>query len=264
MKNKFIHISTALILPIAFIIALIFMNIIPLPSIDKYGFGSLIALAISIFITYLWLKKSKQSFKEAGITWERKTLKKFLIGFIIGIGITILLLAITFYFSELKLVYNKESNISWILLWLLAFLPLAFMEEIIFRGPAFIKINNKVGIWPAQILFALLFTWYHDFTGLTFLDQLLGPGIWALIYGIAAISTKGLAFPTGLHMAINVVLAIVGQKDDRHAVWNIELAKELTEMQYQPDTIGLILQISILIIGIILTEYYRRNRRNLA
>lgn len=258
MKNKFIQAITALILPISFIGCFIILNILPLTSIDIYGLGSLTGLIIALLISHIYLKKTKKTYRDIDFVWERKTPKRFFIGFLIGIGITIAMLMIAFYFSELKLVYNKKSNIGWVLLSLLAFFPLAFMEEIIFRGQAFIKMNKEIGIWPAQILFAILFAWYHDFTGHTFLNQLMGPGVWAFIYGITAIWTKGLAFPTGLHMAANVILALIGQKDIRHAIWNIELK----ETYHQSESTGLFLQLFILIPGIILTEYYRRNRLN--
>jgi hypothetical protein len=108
---------------------------------------------------------------------------------------------------------------------------------------------------------AILFAWYHDFTGVTLLNQLLGPGTWALIYGVSAVWSKGLAFPTGLHMAINVVLALVGQKDSRHAIWNLEYTTEITPvLRAQTEHIGLIMQLCILLIGIILTEYFRRKK----
>lgn len=260
MKNKFIQALTALILPVGFIIFLIILNMAPMVPIDKYGFGSIFILSVAILFSYIYLKSTKKTFKEVGFTWEQKTPKRFLIGFLIGIGITILILFVVFQFSELKLVYNSGSNIGLVSFWLLAFLPLALMEEIIFRGQAFIKMNTEIGIWPAQILFAILFAWYHDFTGQTLLTQLTGPGIWALIYGIAAIWSKGLALPTGLHMAINVVLALVGQKDSRHSIWNIEYSTDVTSaLQDQTESIGLITQIGILIIAIVLTEYYRRN-----
>ncbi|MFT5751636.1 MAG: hypothetical protein ACI828_002316 [Flavobacteriales bacterium] len=89
----------------------------------------------------------------------------------------------------------------------------------------------------------------------------MGPGVWALIYAIAAVWFKRLALPSGLHMAINVVLAVVGQKDDRHDIWSIEYAVEATpNLIAQTENIVMILQVCILIIGIILSEYYRRNK----
>ncbi|MFT5751637.1 MAG: membrane protease YdiL (CAAX protease family) [Flavobacteriales bacterium] len=56
------------------------------------------------------------------------------------------MLAIVINFSSIELIYNTSSNIGGVLFWLLAFLPLALMEEIIFRGYAFTKIESNFGI----------------------------------------------------------------------------------------------------------------------
>lgn len=263
MKTKFIQVLAALILPIVFILILMSLNALPLNSMamGTYNLGSILMTGIALLMTYLAIRKDKKTFKDIGLQYERKTPIRFIIGFIIGLLITIIILAVVICFSSVELIYNPESNMPMVLFWLLVFLPLAFMEEIIFRGYAFMKINKSIGLWPAQLLTALLFAWYHDFTGATFLNQLMGPGIWALIYGIAAVWSKGLALPTGLHMAINVVLALVGQKDERHAIWNLDYAIDVTPiLQQQADNIGLITQICILVSGIALTELYRRNK----
>lgn len=261
MKTKFIQTLYALLLPLSFIGILIILNSIPMIPLGRYEFGGIVLSGVSILLTFLALKKDKKTFKDIGFQWEKKTPIRFIIGFLIGVLITALMLFIVINFSNLELSYNPDSKVFLVLFWLLVFFPLAYMEEIIFRGYAFIKINKTIGLWPAQILLAILFTWYHDFTGLTFFNQLLGPGVWALIYGISAVWSKGLAFPTGLHMAINVILALVSQKDGRHAIWNIEYATDANPMQIaQSENIGMMLQIGILVIAIILTEYYRRNQ----
>ncbi|MDG1529027.1 MAG: CPBP family intramembrane metalloprotease [Polaribacter sp.] len=261
MKNKFIQTLSALLLPISFILILFLLITIPLQKISKYGSGGVIITIIALIITFIALKTDRKTFKEIGFYLDRKTPIRFSIGFLIGALITIVMLTILIYFSSIELNYNKNANIPTVLFWLLAFFPLAYMEEIIFRGYAFSKINKNIGLWPAQILMAILFAWYHDFTGVTLLNQLLGPGTWALIYGVSAVWSKGLAFPTGLHMAINVVLALVGQKDSRHAIWNLEYTTEITPvLRAQTEHIGLIMQLCILLIGIILTEYFRRKK----
>mgnify|MGYP001950499617 CR=1 FL=1 len=238
------------------------LNKVPLAAIDKYGLGSIVVTGIALIMTYLVLKKNKTTFRAIGLRWEKKTPLRFAAGYFSGIIITALILAITIHFSNLELRYIPNQNILSVLFWLLAFLPLAFMEELIFRGYAFIKMKRDFGIWPAQIVLALLFAWYHDFTGLTLLNQLLGPGTWALIFGITAAWTRGLAFPTGLHMAINVVLAVVGEKDNRHSLWNIAYTNEINPtLSNQTETIGVTIQIVLLLIAIILTEYYRRNKQ---
>jgi membrane protease YdiL (CAAX protease family) len=263
MKTKVIQVLAALILPISFILILISINTLPLNSIalGTYDLGSILMTIIALIITYVASKKDEKSFKDIGLKFERKTPIRFVIGFLIGAFVTVLILAIVIAFSSVEIIYNNDASIPNVIFWLLVFFPLAFMEEIIFRGYAFMKINKNIGLWPAQILTALLFAWYHDFTGATFLNQLMGPGIWALIYGIAAVWSKGLALPTGLHMAINVVLALVGQKDERHAIWNLDYVTDITPLlQKQADNIGLLTQIIILVIGIILTENYRRKK----
>ena len=259
MKNKIIQTASALLLPISFILILFLLNTVPVTNISKYDSGGIIVTIIAFIITFIAIKIDKKTFKEIGFYLDRKTPIRFSIGFILGLIITIIMLAILINFSSVEMIYNYNANIQTVLFWLLAFFPLAFMEEIIFRGYAFSKIHKNIGIWPAQILMAILFAWYHDFTGATLLNQLLGPGTWALIYGVAAIWSKGIALPTGLHMAINVVLAIVGEKDKRHAIWNLEYSTEVTPILLsQVENIGLIMQLCILIIGIILTEHLRR------
>ncbi|TMM57962.1 CPBP family intramembrane metalloprotease [Maribacter algarum] len=259
MKNQFIQTTSALILPISFMGILFLLSAVSIGLPDKYELGGVMVTGIALFMTFLVLRKDKKTFKDIGYFWERKTPIRFAYGFLIGIVITGFMLFLLVNFSNLQFRQKTNPNILSAVLWLLAFFPLALMEEIIFRGYAFIKINENVGLWPAQILLALLFAWYHDFTGLTFFNQLLGPGIWALIYGIAAVWSKGLALPTGIHMAINVVLALFGQKDDRHAIWNLAYDTEITPILHeQTENVGLVMQMVILLIGIILTECYRR------
>lgn len=259
MNSKFMQISSALAIPISFIIVIYFLNVIPIPTMSKYGLGGILLALIALFITYIALKKDKKQFSDMGLNFESKTPIRFTIGFLIGATITVLIIFIILNLSDLVLIDNPNNKTLNMLLWLLGFLPLAFMEEVIFRGYGFLKIKKNLGIWPAQILMALFFAWYHDFTGMSFFNQLLGPGVWALIYGIAAIWSKGLAFPTGLHMAINVVLALVGQKDEKQAIWNLEYLNEPnTSAISQTESTGMLIQLCILVIAIILTEYYRK------
>ncbi|MGB1307931.1 MAG: lysostaphin resistance A-like protein [Oceanihabitans sp.] len=259
MKSKIIQALGVLLLPISFIAVLIVLNIVPFVPLSKYGSGGILLTIIALGLTFVFAKRDGKTFNEIGFSLQKITPIWFATGFLAGLFIAVIMFAIIISLTDLELVFLENANIKTALLWLLAFFPLAYMEEIIFRGYAFTKIYKNLGIWPAQILLAILFTWYHDFTGATFFGQLLGPGVWALIYGITALWTKGIAFPTGLHMALNVVIALVGEKDSRHAIWNLEYANEITPLiESQTNRIGLIMQIAILIIGIVLTEIYRK------
>ncbi|MHA7843259.1 MAG: CPBP family intramembrane glutamic endopeptidase [Winogradskyella sp.] len=262
---KFSQTFYALVLPISFIVTLVLLSTIPLPFFNVYDIGGIVITSIALILSYVIVKKQDNTFRDIGLYYENKTPLRFGFGFLIGAFVTVVMLAIAINFSSLEMVYNKDSKIFQPLFWTLMFLPLAFMEELIFRGYTFLKIKNILGLWPAQIIMAILFAWYHDYTGATFFNQLLGPSVWALIFGVTAIWSKGLAFPIGLHMAINVLLALVGQKDARHAIWNLEYSNAVTpELTSETDTIGLAMQIVVLLIGIALTEYFRRKERKIS
>ncbi|WP_111685429.1 CPBP family intramembrane glutamic endopeptidase [Winogradskyella tangerina] len=262
MKTKFIKLSSALLLPISFILILILLSVLPFSSVSKYGFGGVLITVIALIVSFFALRIDGKSLKEGGFSMNARTPLKFAYGFLIGSVIALVMIGIILNFSSLGISLNEDLDLSSLPLWFAGIFILAFMEEVIFRGYAFAKIYKNYGIWPAQILLALLFAWYHDFSGASFFVQLLGPGVWAFVFGLAAIYSKGIALPTGLHMALNVVLALVGLKENREGVWNLEYAIEPTsEMIQQTETIGMLLQVLILVIALLLTEKLRRKKQ---
>ena len=62
-------------------------------------------------------------------------------------------------------------------------------------------------------MIAVLFAAEHRLGGSDWLRALLGPGVGSLLFGIAAIATKGLAMPIGLHAAWNFGQWILGLKE---------------------------------------------------
>ena len=119
-----------------------------------------------------------------------------------------------------------------------------------------------VGLRLTQVIMAVLFAYYHDRSGATLHWQLLGPGVWGIIYGISAVWSKGISMPTGIHSAVNIVLAILGTKATEYAIWNLDLGTTSMEMAGPKiNFVGILLQGVLLIFGILLTEYYIRNKR---
>ncbi len=221
--------------------------------------GSLIALGI----TFLMLKFDKKSFSDVGLKWERDTFIKFLKGLIIGALIVIVSIAILVLTTDYTISYNEEVIIWKALIGLTAFLPLAFMEEVIYRGYPFTKLHKNIGLRPTLIVMAVLFAYYHDTSGATLHWQLLGPGIWGIVYGIYAVTSKGISMPTGIHMAANVVLAVLGTKNSVYSIWKLELvAPNMDVAESHAMTVSIILQIALLIFGVILTEYYIRKKKS--
>lgn len=260
MNKKLTSVVTSITIPLVFISGLYILN--PVISFFKLNTQegklalAVVGIALALSISYIFNKDMKQDFIP-----NKATLKKTLIGFFIGVFITLIMIGILLIFSDLKVELNPKSNYLKALTWCLIFFPLAYMEELIFRGVAFVKLKDTIGIRSAQLLFAFLFALYHDPAGNTFGMQLLGPGIWALIYGWAAIKSGGIAFPTGIHAGINIIQAAFGMKEDVYSIWEFYYNDAITpKLNSKTEMIGVIMQLIVLIIGIILTEKLSRKK----
>lgn len=92
-------------------------------------------------------------------------------------------------------------------------LAVALAEELLFRGVLFQRLIDGLGVWPAQVLTALLFVLTH----------LNNPGmegatrVWAgcnifmasMLFGLAFVRTRSLAMPIGLHFMANVTQGVI-------------------------------------------------------
>jgi len=81
----------------------------------------------------------------------------------------------------------------------------------------------------------------------------LGPGIWALVFGIAAIRSKGIALPTGIHVGLNLTLSILGMSN------GVESFFVTSQVESTSNTIAnLTTRVLVLLAGVLLTEFYIR------
>jgi len=148
MKSKIIAIACAISIPLIFIIVLQSVGVIHvlIPEKFKPVLLGILGTMLSLAVTLMFLKFKKSTFREIGLFYDSKTLKKTLKGFLIGAIIACLMIGSIIAFSDLKIDFIENKNVFNALIWLLVFIPLAFMEEVIFRGYAFIKLNKLVGL----------------------------------------------------------------------------------------------------------------------
>jgi len=221
------------------------------------GFGTVSIL----LITWIFLRIEKISFPEIGLKWEAKTPKRFLVGFLIGIGIATTMLLIIVSFAGLKVELADNYELSSFLFWSLAFIPTAFMEEVAFRSYPFIKLNKVMGLRLTQVIIAIFFALYHLGEG-SIISVFVGPGVWAFVYGMAAVYSKGIALPTGLHFGANFILASIGDKKGVDPVLIVEYVKEATpEMIAHTENVGIIVQLVLLAAAIMAMEKYIRSNK---
>lgn len=220
-----------------------------------YGtFGTAAALAVTWFV----LKLEKSSFGSIGLLWERKTVIRFLYGFILGSLLFALIIIPLFAFSNLTIEWNPKPITVLQALFYLSIIPLAVMEEIAFRSYPFVTLNRAFGFLPTQLIVSVMFALYHVFGGWSFESAFMGPAIWSLIFGVTTYKSGGIAIATGIHVALNVAQPMLGMRTGTyHPLWILSIKGGETEAALaRVEMLGTVSQLIVLLIGVGFTLYY--------
>ncbi|MFY0690076.1 MAG: CPBP family intramembrane metalloprotease [Cyclobacteriaceae bacterium] len=221
-------------------------------SLGAYGTISV------LLITAVFLKIERRKFRDIGLNWESGTLPRFIKGALFGFVLTWLMTLVIILFADLKIELAADYNVPVFLFWSSAWIPLGFMEEVAFRSYPFLKLNKVFGLRITQLVIAILFALYHVGED-SIITAFVGPGIWAFVYGMAAVYSKGIALPTGLHFAANFVLASMGEKKGVDPVFIVNYVTEpTTAMLNQTQYIAYAVQFVMLIVSVVLMERYIR------
>jgi hypothetical protein len=233
------------------------------PAWERFIYG-ISGTGAAIMVTWLFLKNEKNGFRSIGLFWEQKTLLRFFQGLLYGTLIMGFFLSALLIFTELELKRNPEEISIWQMFFYLSVIPLALMEEIAFRSYPFIRLKQAFGPRLTQIFVAIAFALYHIVTGWDTRIAFLGPGIWAFVFGLAAMRSGGIAVPTGIHVALNSIQPLMGLKSGTYAsLWVLDYKPGTPEtLMKKTDTIGLMLQIIVFLAAIVLTETYIRKRKD--
>jgi membrane protease YdiL (CAAX protease family) len=223
-----------------------------------YGvFGTISALLAA----WLFLRIEKKSFREIGLIWESGTFIRFFKGLLTGTLIFSIILIILLSFTELQIERNTAVWQPLAILGYAAIIPLALMEEVAFRSYPFLKLNKVCGVRITQIIVAVAFALYHIVSGWSVQAAFLGPGIWAFVFGLAAVWSGGIALPVGIHVALNVLQPLTGMRGNDNSLWILKYKDGTPEnLIAKTDSVGLVIQLIILICAVLLTEYYIRKK----
>jgi hypothetical protein len=140
------------------------------------------------------------------------------LGFLIGLAMVALQSVLLGPIGHIHWVRTPQQSLLPAATALLLYLLLATREELAFRGYPLFGLNRALGHWPAQLIVALIFALEHKIGGFTWLHAFFGAGVGSLLFGIAALTTRGLAMPIGIHAAWNFGQWILGAKG-AHGLW---------------------------------------------
>jgi len=271
MKNTFLSAKTGdflksigfilLFMLLLYISSKVQMLFPPIKGSFMYGVMGTVGAMISVWI---FLKIDRKSFASIGMTWEAKTPLRFIYGLGIGILIFVIVIVCLLQFSALTISFSTVPPQWSSLSVYIAFIPLALMEEIGFRSYPQTKLTKTFGIWTSQIIVAVAFGIYHILNGWGVYQSLTGPLVWAFVFGLSAIWSGGIAMPTGIHLALNILLFTTGLKGGATWLFKLSYPEGTTQSTIdRTNQLGLTLQAVVLVLTIILTFWYDKRRKKL-
>lgn len=169
------------------------------------------AAAVLLLLATRWWFRAEPSLTPAS-AWQ--TLLQGCSGVSAGLAIYALnLLVLGAWVGPIDLLPVPAMNIDAIALAVLGIFALAAMEELGFRGYPLRTLIASIGFWRAQALVALVFALSHLAFGWHWLAVIIGVFPSALLFGVAAARSGGLALPIGLHAGLNLARVAAGESD---------------------------------------------------
>lgn len=163
----------------------------------------IIAGIITLGLTLLFTRWERLRLRDIGLKPDRSSALRVGIGFLIGLMLASLQPALVVLVGHVKLVPAPNITFGAILASSALFFLAACREELAFRAFPLRSLTYRMGAWRAQLIVAIIFSLEHVAGGMSWSGAFLGSGVGALFFGIAALRSKGLALPVGLHAAWN-------------------------------------------------------------
>jgi hypothetical protein len=224
----------------------------PLQSLGSAAapIGACIVMVATLLLIVGLLRMDRGSLYEIGLRFTSRTLPQFVLGVGLGVALVAAMLSAMLLLTPLEIESSANSNllnivgVSFVVLF-----ALAMMEELAFRSYSLFKLRQAWGIRPAVYVTSIAFAFYH---GLAF-ENLLGPGVWGIFFGWMAISTNSIALPTGFHMGLNWLQALMGMKPEySQSIWDLSIG---TSSGYiGVEELGFAMQVVLLVVGISIVE----------
>lgn len=214
------------------------------PPVDKLLIGLLLS-ALMLGASALLLKGSPLGLADIGAAVRRASSGRLLIGMTIGFALvavhvgSVLLIA----GGGLSFVRLPEVGVAALLSTAAAYLAMSAAEELAFRGYSLRVLSDRYGLFAAQILIAIAFALFHRYIAdYSWKEAILGTMPGSFLFAMAAVASRGLAVPIGLHAAWNLGTCVVGEKP-QPGLFRIEVEADAltTVQQFAPVSYWLVL-----------------------
>jgi hypothetical protein len=175
-----------------------------------WGIGSSVALLLLI---RAFLRADRRPLADAGLGWHRRSPLRLAAGFVIGLltyagAVAMAALAV----GPISVRQAERPSAGVIVLAVAGTLALVIMEELALRSYSLWTAVRSIGSSRAQLLVAVAFALLHVGYGWPLQTVLLGVLPSALLFGVGAMITGGLAMPIGIHLGMNIGRWAAGER----------------------------------------------------
>jgi len=189
------------------------------PAYSALLWGTLSTIGV-LGLTIAVLRREQRGVDSAGLRFSSRSLLLFGTGAVLGLALYALQFAIIGSVAGPLRLVAADTPAGAIALAVTTYVALAAMEEVAFRGYPLRRLEERFGGGPAIAIGAFAFGVLHLIYGWPPWMALVGAASGGVLFGAAALATRGLAVPIGLHAAWNVSGWAVGEKDGM-GVWRI-------------------------------------------
>lgn len=215
------------------------------------------ATILTFLLIILFLKWENFKLYNIGIIPGKYSISRFLCGYIIGFLMAVSQVLIVLAYGHFQLTPVSEISMMNISSPLLLYFLIACREELAFRSYSLRSLNISLGPVLALTIIGIIFIVEHIAGGMTWKMAIIGSGTGAILFGVCALKTKGLALSLGLHSAWNFGQRTFGFKN-KPGIW-----KALVEKGYESDIENVGLTAFLFVMGIAIAGvcfYYRKSK----
>jgi membrane protease YdiL (CAAX protease family) len=171
------------------------------------------AASVATFgLTVLFARWEGMRLADVGVVPERGSLERLGFGAILGllmVGLHTLLLG---SMGHVHWVRQDGVGFAPACVAVLAFLLVGLREEMAFRGYPLRGLERAFGPWVALGVVSLFFALEHIAGGMTWRQAIWGPLVGGLLFGLAALVTRGIALPVGIHAGWDYAYWMLGYR----------------------------------------------------
>jgi membrane protease YdiL (CAAX protease family) len=158
----------------------------------------------TFLLTVVFVRWEGLRLVDVGAAIGKRSGLRFVAGFLAGLLLVVLHVLIEAFVGGLRWVRTEGVGSLDVVMMLITCVLLACREELAFRGYPLRRLNSLFGLWVSLIIVALVFALEHVAGGSSWTQALFGAGVGSLLFGMAALATRGLAVPIGIHAAWNL------------------------------------------------------------